>query len=196
MKDTKTAIVEAAFRLFLERGYEGASMSDLVAATGLSKGAVYHHFRDKDALHDAAIEHFFLRFFGGAETEVAPDAGLEQVLNELCAAYTRLLDEVSATVPDMAAYYRFLFAILPKVRAFIEGQIVGARNLVADAVRREQQAGRIGADHSPEVVADQCLALIEGGGLLCILEGKRDVREVFRRTLPPYIALLQTGRDS
>lgn len=56
MKDTRAAIVESAFRLFIERGYEGASMADLVAVTGLSKGAVYHHFKDKDALHDAAIE--------------------------------------------------------------------------------------------------------------------------------------------
>lgn len=191
MKDTKTAIVEAAFRLFLERGYEGASMSDLVAATGLSKGAVYHHFRDKDALHNAAIEHFFLRFFGGIETEITLEGDLEQVLDGLCASYARLLEEVSATVPDMAAYYRFLFAILPKVRPFIANQIAGGRILVADAVRREQQAGRIGSTHSPEVVADQCLALIEGGGLLCILEGKRDIREVFCQTIPPYVALLR-----
>jgi len=191
MKDTKTAIVEAAFRLFLERGYEGASMSDLVAATDLSKGAVYHHFKDKDALHDAAIEHFFLRFFGAGEAAVAPEAGLEQVLDGLCASYARLLQNVAATVPDMAAYYRFLFAILPKVRPFIADQITAARTLVADAARRDQQAGRIGIIHSPEVVADQCLALIEGGGLLCILEGKSDIRESLHATIQPYIALLR-----
>ena len=100
-------------------------------------------------------------------------------------------NQLRVVVPDMAAYFRFLFAILPKVRPFIEGQLVGARALVADAVRREQQAGRIGLPHSPDVVADQCLARIEGGGLLCILQGKPDIREVFQRTIPPYIALLR-----
>lgn len=47
---TRQKILDEAYRLFLQHGYHGASMSRLVEATGLSKGAIYHHFRSKEEI--------------------------------------------------------------------------------------------------------------------------------------------------
>ncbi|NKY84029.1 TetR/AcrR family transcriptional regulator [Nocardia veterana] len=44
---TKSAILEAAKKLFVERGYDDTSVDDIARAANVSKGAVYHHFRDK-----------------------------------------------------------------------------------------------------------------------------------------------------
>ncbi|MBB5912202.1 AcrR family transcriptional regulator [Nocardia transvalensis] len=44
---TRNAIVEAARQLFVERGYDDTSVDDIATASNVSKGAVYHHFRDK-----------------------------------------------------------------------------------------------------------------------------------------------------
>ncbi|MBP2191835.1 TetR/AcrR family transcriptional regulator [Nocardia goodfellowii] len=44
---TKNAIVDAAKKLFVERGYDDTSVDDIARASNVSKGAVYHHFRDK-----------------------------------------------------------------------------------------------------------------------------------------------------
>jgi len=41
-------IVEAAVAEFLEKGYEGASMEAIARRAGISKGGLYHHFRNKD----------------------------------------------------------------------------------------------------------------------------------------------------
>lgn len=54
-KVTREMIVEKAAALFNSRGYFGASMSDLMAATGLEKGGIYNHFSSKDEL---ALEAF------------------------------------------------------------------------------------------------------------------------------------------
>lgn len=54
-KLTREMIVEKAAALFNSRGYFGASMSDLMAATGLEKGGIYNHFSSKDEL---ALEAF------------------------------------------------------------------------------------------------------------------------------------------
>lgn len=192
MKDTRAAIVESAFRLFIERGYEGASMADLVAVTGLSKGAVYHHFRDKDALHDAAIEHFFLRFFGPEEiTAPAGDEGLDSVLADLCAGYVRLMDAISTVVPDRTAYYRFVFAILPKVKDQIRGQIADARTRIAAAAAFDRQRGELAGACDPSVVADHCLALIEGTALLCVVEGREDIAQALEQSVQSYLRLLR-----
>ena len=43
-------IIEAAIRVFLEKGYEGASMEAIAREAGISKGGLYHHFSSKDEI--------------------------------------------------------------------------------------------------------------------------------------------------
>jgi TetR/AcrR family transcriptional repressor of nem operon len=49
-EQTRRRIVEAAAPIFNKRGYEGASLSELMAATGLKKGGIYRHFSSKEEL--------------------------------------------------------------------------------------------------------------------------------------------------
>ena len=41
-------ILDTAEQLFIEKGYDRASLQDIIEATGLSKGAIYHHFTSKE----------------------------------------------------------------------------------------------------------------------------------------------------
>lgn len=54
---TRQRIVEQAAPVFNQRGYWGASMSDLMEATGLEKGGIYNHFGSKEALALEAFQH-------------------------------------------------------------------------------------------------------------------------------------------
>ncbi|RDL49414.1 Transposon Tn10 TetC protein [Ensifer sp. M14] len=53
---TRGAILDAAHGLFVERGYAETSTPDIVAAAGMTRGALYHHFVDKKALFRAVAE--------------------------------------------------------------------------------------------------------------------------------------------
>jgi AcrR family transcriptional regulator len=53
---TRDNLVEVATRLFAEHGYEDTSIEDVLAATGVSRGALYHHFAGKEALFEAAVK--------------------------------------------------------------------------------------------------------------------------------------------
>jgi AcrR family transcriptional regulator len=54
--DTRRHILNTALRLFLEKGFKEVSYTDLVGRTGLSKGAIYHHFHSKEELLTGVIE--------------------------------------------------------------------------------------------------------------------------------------------
>ena len=54
---TTAFIIETVAPVFIKHGYVGTSMSDLTEATGLTKGALYGNFENKEALALAAYEH-------------------------------------------------------------------------------------------------------------------------------------------
>lgn len=53
---TRQALLKAAASLFAAQGYAQTSLDEVAAATGSTKGAVYHHFTDKRALFAAVYE--------------------------------------------------------------------------------------------------------------------------------------------
>ncbi|MEH3048118.1 TetR/AcrR family transcriptional regulator [Sphingomonas adhaesiva] len=55
--DTRRHIVDVADRLFYARGYAATSFADIAGEAGLSRGNFYYHFRTKDEILDAVIEH-------------------------------------------------------------------------------------------------------------------------------------------
>jgi AcrR family transcriptional regulator len=74
----RAEILSAARRAFARHGYEGATVKVLEAETGLSRGAIFHHFRDKDALFLALAEDD-----AAAMTETVAAHGLVQVMRDL-----------------------------------------------------------------------------------------------------------------
>lgn len=56
-EETVHLILDVAFRLFMEKGYEHTSIQDIIDRLGgLSKGAIYHHFKSKDDILIAVTE--------------------------------------------------------------------------------------------------------------------------------------------
>lgn len=60
MKDTKDQILKAAYDILLTGSYESLTFSSIGKATGLTKGAVYHHFSSKEALFVAVIDKYIM----------------------------------------------------------------------------------------------------------------------------------------
>jgi TetR/AcrR family transcriptional repressor of nem operon len=58
MNDTKEYIIDQAYKLFLSHSYEAVTISDISKAVGLTKGALYHHFINKEEVFKAVIDKF------------------------------------------------------------------------------------------------------------------------------------------
>jgi AcrR family transcriptional regulator len=71
----RSQILDCAQVLFLERGYDNASLNEVIATTGLSKGAFYHYFASKEALLEALAERFAQHAL--AQIQSADTSGLD-----------------------------------------------------------------------------------------------------------------------
>lgn len=56
MEETKAKLIKAARKAFAEKGYAAASMDELTAQAGLTRGALYHNFGDKRGLLQAVVD--------------------------------------------------------------------------------------------------------------------------------------------
>lgn len=88
---TRTSLVEAARALFIERGYAETATPDLVAAAGMTRGALYHHFADKRALFAEVVE----REAAAVAREVETLEGSTNPLEDLIAGGDAYLDAMA-----------------------------------------------------------------------------------------------------
>jgi len=57
---SRSALLDAALGLFSSQGYRATSVRDIADRAGTSTGSVYHHFRDKEAIFQTLLDHFWL----------------------------------------------------------------------------------------------------------------------------------------
>jgi AcrR family transcriptional regulator len=86
--DTRTALVAAARRLFAAQGYDGTGTEQIVADARVTRGALYHHFRDKADLFRAVMAE--------AAGQVAQQLVDEQLAAEAESPLAEIRDGVSA----------------------------------------------------------------------------------------------------
>ena len=59
MTDTKENILMTALRLFARDGYEAVSVSAIAGALGMTKGALYRHYKNKRDIFDSIVERMY-----------------------------------------------------------------------------------------------------------------------------------------
>jgi AcrR family transcriptional regulator len=77
---TRAAILDAAAEVIEQRGFAGASLSDILARAGVTKGALYFHFSSKDELAHALVT----EQFRAEEPLPDPEGGGLQTAIDLC----------------------------------------------------------------------------------------------------------------
>tara|TARA_Y100000994_G_scaffold222015_1_gene202016 strand:- start:320 stop:913 length:594 start_codon:yes stop_codon:yes gene_type:complete len=78
--NSKEQILEAAMKVFVKNGFSETRMEDIAENSGLSKGAIYHHYKSKKDLFLALIdfweEYFFFKIFFNKDVESKKSADL------------------------------------------------------------------------------------------------------------------------
>jgi TetR/AcrR family transcriptional repressor of nem operon len=79
VSENKARVVDAAARLFREKGFEGVGVADLMHAAGLTHGGFYNHFESKDELATQACEQIFEGAVAAMERMAAIEDASERV---------------------------------------------------------------------------------------------------------------------
>lgn len=157
-------ILEAAWTCFQKQGLHATTMSDIIAASGLSAGAVYSYFSSKEDLILAAVT----TSLGGLKALVEPSLRAPSPPPP-----DRFIEEIAQQVAGFTArdgYDLRRIALLgwseaqrnEHLREVMRGYYLAFRAELADAVARWKRAGEIGSAASEPDVAKTMLATILG----------------------------------
>ena len=157
---TRNALIEAARGLFSERGYAGVSTEEIVQSAGVTRGALYHHFRDKKDLFAEVVEVLE-----------------QQVLEQVAAAAMKVEDPWEQQVTAVGAFLdccldpgvqRVLLTDAPSVLGLHAWREVEARYglaLVCGGLQAMVDAGLV-EDQPLEPLSHMLLGAMQEAGLL------------------------------
>jgi AcrR family transcriptional regulator len=154
---TRAQILTAAAELFSEQGYRNTSMQDVADRVEMTKGAVYFHFRSKEALAVAVVQHHYGRWPQAVEmlktTGLGPMDTVEEVLNRAAVAFQ--------SDPVMQAGARLQLE-RPLIDAELPQPYVDWTNLLTELLREAEEAGELRAGIAPEAAARAIVAAFFG----------------------------------
>ncbi len=117
----RAALLDAAARLFAERGYHGTSIRDIAEAIGVTPGAIYSHHASKAGLLVAVYEEGVRRIAASVEAAVAAQGSPR---TRLAAAAEAHLE----TLLDGSAYAAVVIRVLPRDVPEAEEELVRLRD--------------------------------------------------------------------
>ncbi len=171
-------VLDAVMAVFWRQGYEGTSMADLLAATGLHKGSLYQAFGDKHSLFITALR----RYIDNLRSEMS------QVLMSSDTAFEGMRNAMHkviemSTGDDCNPGCMALNTLVEKgphdaeIMHVLEGAYATRINMITQAVKACQQEGSIRSDWPAERIA----AMVEAmeAGLAVTLKGPVAVQHAY-----------------
>jgi AcrR family transcriptional regulator len=153
-------ILDGARRVFLDLGFDGASMGEIARIAGVSKGTLYVYFADKHHLFEAIVEQENLDY-GRASFNFSPEREPETTLFEFGCAYMELLCR-----PQGGSAVRTVMAIaerMPDVgRRYYDQVIAKTISELGGYLTARVTIGDLVIDH-PELAANQFMLTCQAG---------------------------------
>jgi AcrR family transcriptional regulator len=184
--DTKDKITKTALRLFLERGYERTSLNDIAQEVGITKPAIYHHFKNKDQLFHQVLTMFFEEMGKWSSSQLGSCRNLKDLLKTLFGSLQAFREVTGIILGQryLKTPYSFLELFLaaskkdPSIQKRIESGFIVTRKFLMEKLQQAQKKGEIRSDIDCETLSFEIHALIEGTGLISYLDRSVNIEKI------------------
>ena len=172
------SLLATAFRLFLDKGWDGVSIEEISRQSGVAKGFIYARYADKGALCAGAIEHLMADVMGTLHlADPLPDD-----VEEGLVAFGRQILDVALQPEALALFRQFIAEAgrLPDLaRLFVERNPL--RTLIMEVLRTYADRGTIRLD-DPRLMAEHFAILVVGvPRMMALFVGREPAAEEERR---------------
>jgi TetR/AcrR family transcriptional regulator, transcriptional repressor for nem operon len=193
---TREKLLDASFVLFREKGYSATSIDELCAMAEVTKGALFHHFRSKDALAVAAVDRWSevsKTLFLTAPYHKHRDP-LDRVLAYLDFRKALLKGEIAQFSCLVGTMVQEVYATHAEIREACEASLRGHAAMVEADIAAAMKLYGVRTKWSAQTLALHAQVVLQGAFILAKATGRADVAAASIDHLRRYIGLLfKTG---
>ncbi|MFC3745299.1 TetR/AcrR family transcriptional regulator [Paenibacillus sp. GCM10012306] len=160
---TKQFVIEKTSLLLNQRGYLSTSLAEVTEATGLQKGGLYNHFRDKEDLMIESFKYNCTLINERMEPAIASASTTAGKLNAFVEIYLDLDFPGGCPIANAAVEAE---AVSPPLFQHAQEAMERLLDLLVDIINTGMNQGEFRADANPRDTAIVILSLIEGGLLM------------------------------
>jgi AcrR family transcriptional regulator len=189
---TRALILDAAAESFAGKGYPDTTILDVAQLTGATKGAVYFHFANKNALAVAVTEEFYAR--------------LQHAAREVLECHERPLSAVAALLVRTGELFRDDRVIQAGARLQIEQSLIDAdlpapfvdfTERVTELLRQAVKAGELPEGSEPDALGRVLVSAFFGAQHMSwVLNGRADMSERVHEILAAVLPQALVKEDS
>ncbi|ANQ51370.1 TetR/AcrR family transcriptional regulator [Flammeovirga sp. MY04] len=168
-KDTKSHIIEVGIRLFQEKGMNRVSLNQVIKETDLSKGAFYHHFKNKEELIVACVMAFWNNLSKEFLSIPYQELSFRELLDLLLQQYHMILNSMETNGENAFEFYmNILFYIKNdnKLLDMSKGYFTQYNQILSHCLLEDQKKGIIKEDVDIQTTAQHVSIASEGFALM------------------------------
>ncbi len=161
---TRQRLLQAAFREVYRYGFQGAAIDTILAATNVTKGALYYHFESKEALGHAIIEEVIAEITSNRWMRPLEESKGRNPIDALI-GIVRAIPSAPADVKrgcPLVNLTQEMSLLDEEFRKRLEKIFQSWQAGIASALREGQSAGTVRRDLVPEETASFLIAMVEG----------------------------------
>ncbi len=187
-KPTKKKIVDTAWRLFYEQGYDNTTVDEIIRKSGTSKGSFYHYFEGKDALL-STLSFVFDEKYSELEASLDPTRNSFDTLIDLNQVLFGMIEDCIAL--DLLTRMYSTQLITKGEKHLLDRSRVYYR-LLRRIVSAGQEKGELRRDISAAEIV-KLYALSERALLYdwCICNGEYSLKNYSKTVLPMFLSSLR-----
>lgn len=173
-EQTKQDLLDAALAEFSEKGYQAARLQDIAGRAGATRGAIYHHFKNKADLYKKLIESASEQGNVAVQTAVAEGGSFADICRRILTITMQMLSD-DLRFRQIMALTLFRTGVSPELAAIEAERLQKAEASIASIAAYMEYgigSGEARSDLSPSVLARTFLALQNGLAWLWLANGE------------------------
>ncbi|WP_040412586.1 TetR/AcrR family transcriptional regulator [Desulfosporosinus sp. OT] len=162
--NTKEQLLHQAVIMFVERGYDNTSINDITNACNITKGALYHHFLNKDEIFAGAMQVIIEEIKNWIDEKISTSKNIAELIKDLFDysdyfSYSKYYDNINSDT-----YLVLIDSIkkFPEFKTKVADYIFSNIPLIEEKFKEAQLKGEVNKDIDSSSFALHISVLVEG----------------------------------
>ncbi|PRZ15320.1 TetR family transcriptional regulator [Laceyella sediminis] len=184
-KETKRKIIETAFQLMADKGFDALSIDEIMKHIGRTKGSFYVHFKSKEEMLYELMRTRLDRGYGHMAAEIKEELSLDNC--DVRAILEKVTAKIYASLGDdpltwTATFYQLVIYSRKDetVREWLELNFNQWSEFLHIIVERGQELGQICSDMDTQTITNLLMGIVLGYEILYMLKPQVDMTEVLK----------------